>query len=171
MSQGLSLRTTVLIALVAFNVAFAVLWLLGGGAGGSAEPAATARASVPAPTPAVPRSAAATPRVNLATAVKVPVLREPRKRRVRQAARARVPIRPVPAQPIVTPSPHRHTGATAPVETPAPVPAAAPHYAPPAPRPARPAPAPAPAAPKPVPPSGGFDTSGSAGQFDTSGQP
>ena len=163
MPERLSIRLTLLLATVAFALAFGILALLGGGS--SAAESAAASRGVVADVPG------AAPDLRLASAASVPPLREPRRPRKRAVRRRKAPaprvVRPVRQTPRPAPTPApRPTAAVTPAPTSAP-----PRYVPP---PSTPAPRPRPVAPRPTPaptsppPSGGFDTTGD-GEFDSSG--
>jgi len=154
MPDGLTLRSTLLLAALAFGLTFAIQALAGGGGTSAVKPATR---SAPEPVADAP---GAEPDLRLAAAKAVPALRNPRKppkRRVRKPARKparKSPPRPAPVM-------------AAPTAEPTPTPA--PRYIPPAPRyipPAPRQPTPKPPAPKPTPaptsppPSGEFDTTG-----------
>ena len=163
MSNGLSLRTTVLLVALAFGVTFAVQALLDGGSS-----AATPRAAKQGVSEVEAAAPGAAPDLELAGA-SVPALREPRQPRkrkrkpqprkekptVRKVVKAAPRARPAPVMPAATAQP-------------TPAPTAAPRYVAPAPRHVAPAP-PRPTAPKPAP----APTSAppASGEFDTSGEP
>ena len=151
MPDGLTLRSTLLVAALAFGLAFTIQALMGGGGTSAAKPAATR--SAPEPVADVP---GAEPDLRLAAGKAVPALRNPRKPRKPRKRRVRV-SKP---QPRVQPAPTPTRAMSAP--TVVPTPTAAPRYIPPAPRqptPKPPAPKPTPAPTSP-PPSGEFDTTG-----------
>jgi hypothetical protein len=140
MPDRLSLRSTLLLIVLAFGLTFTIQAPLGGGTS-AAKPLAAAGA--PVSDAAAP---GAEPNLSLAAAKTVPALRNPRpparkKRRVRK-------VRPA------------ATVAPTPVASVSPTPTATPHYVPPAPKRT--------ATPKPKPTStpevsGEFDTSGEGG--------
>jgi hypothetical protein len=164
----LSPRATLLLVVLAFDLALAVSLLVARGAP-TPESAAGRTASAPAGRPAPAVSG-----VRLKAAGTVPALREPRRpvharKRVRRrthvethfvraiATPARV-VRRAQKAPVAKTRPER-TATAAPHYVPP-----APRYVPPAPRPVAPRPAPVVAKPRPAPtappPSGTFDTTG-----------
>ena len=149
MPDGLTLRSTLLLAALAFGLTFAVQALTGGGG-----PSAAKLATRTAPEP-VADAPGAEPDLRLATAKTVPALRNPRK-----PPKRRVRRKPAPKPPRVQVAPSPAPVMAAPTAEPTPTPA--PRYIPPAPRqptPKPPAPKPTPAPTSP-PPSGEFDTTG-----------
>ena len=153
MPDGLTLRTTLLLAALAFGLTFGTQALLDGGGGASAaKPVAAQREPAP-----VVDEPGAEPDLRLAAAGTLPALQNPRKPPKRRVAKPARKPRPS-VQPTTRPSPMAMTPAPAA----RPVPTAAPRYVPPAPRrvtPKPPAPKPTPAPTSP-PPSGDFDTTG-----------
>jgi hypothetical protein len=155
MPHRLSLRSTLLLVALAFDLAFAIQALPGRGAS-AAQPAA--KQSAPG---LVAKAPGAEPDLSLVAAGTVPALRDPRqprKRRVhtRKPARRKKP----PVRMVVTATPE-----LAPMLL---TPTPAPRYIPPAPRRSTPAPRPKPAAPKPKPAP--FSTPETSGVFDSSGE-
>jgi hypothetical protein len=154
MPDRLTLRTTLLLAALAFGLTFGTQALMGGGAS-AAKPAATQ--SAPEPVVDAPGAEAD---LRLAAAGTVPALRDPRRPRKRRV-RARKPARKT--RPSVQRTPKVSPPPMTPAPTAQPVPTAAPRYVPPAPRRVTPKPAapkPTPAPTSPPPPSGEFDTTG-----------
>jgi outer membrane biosynthesis protein TonB len=142
MPDRLSLRSTLLLIVLAFGLTFTIQALLGGGTS-AAKPLAAAGAPV-----SVAAAPGAEPNLSLAAAETVPALRNPRpparkKRRVRK-------VRPA------------ATVAPTPVASVSPKPTATPQYVAPAPK-RKPTPTPK---PKPTPTS----TPEVSGEFDSSGE-
>jgi hypothetical protein len=163
MPDRLSLRSTLLLVVLAFGLAFAVQAPLGSGSS-AAEPAAKQN-----PPGLVASAPTAEPDLSLEAAGTVPALHDPRQPRKRRAHTRKPTRKVVKAAPKLASAPVMRA---APV---APTPTAAPRYIPLAPPRSTPAPKPKPAAPKSTPAtpvtSGEFDNSGDLGEFDNSGGP
>ena len=165
MPDRLSLRSTLVLVVLAFGFAFAIQAPLGGDSS-AAESAVKPRASeVVANTPA------AEPDLSLTTAGTVPALRDarqPRKRhvRARKPARKKTVRRGVKAAPKLAPAPVSSAAPRRPMRTAAPR-----GIAPASPR-STPAPKPKPAPTPASGTSGEFDSSGApSSEFDSSGEP